>query len=35
MNGYKCMDDEADNYFRMLSYFSHEEEAKIGWDRKE
>ena len=35
MNGFKSMEDEADNYFTMLSYFTHEEEAKIGWDRKE
>ena len=35
MNGYKSMDDEAANYFRMLSYFTHEAEAEIGWDRRE
>ena len=35
MNGFKSMEDESANYFKMLSYFSHEEEAKIGWDRVE
>ena len=35
MNGYKSMEDESANLFRMLSYFTHEEEAKIGWDRME
>ena len=29
------MEDESANYFRMLSYFTHEAEAEIGWDRKE
>ena len=35
MNGFKSMEDEAKNYFRMLSYFTHEAEAEIGWDRRE
>ena len=35
MNGYKSMEDESTNYFRMLSFFTHEAEAEIGWDRKE
>ena len=35
MNGYKSMEDESTNYFRMISYFTHEAEAEIGWDRKE
>ena len=35
MNGYKSMEDESTNYFRMISFFTHEAEAEIGWDRKE
>lgn len=29
MNGYKSMEDESANYFKMLSYFTHQEETKI------
>lgn len=35
MNGFKSMDDESAKLFTMLSYFNHEHEAKIGWDRME
>ena len=35
MNGFKSMDDESAKLFSMLSFFTHEHEAKIGWDRME
>ena len=29
MNGYKSMEDESANYFKMLSYFTHQEEEPL------